>query len=358
MSLFKKAENTQAYAKVGFLGFAGAGKTYTATEFAIGLARLAKQLKLPIGEKPIFFLDTETGSDWVAPRIREAGIELMTAKTRAFADLMTAVREAEKEASALIIDSISHFWRELCDTYAKRKNRTRLEFQDWAVLKTQWGQFTDVFVNSNVHIILCGRAGYEYDFFEDADGRKQLEKTGIKMKAETEMGYEPSLLVLMERETDANDLTKVHRVAHILKDRSTRLDGKSFRNPTFDYFKPHVEFLNLGGTQLGVDTSRTSDELFTGDGDTRWQYERKQKLIALEEIEGEIVKLYPGQTAGDKRAKADLVEELFGTRSWTAVESMSLEKIQDARNRLWLKSRRHAYGAQPEAEPPQEAVNQ
>jgi hypothetical protein len=48
-------------------------------------------------------------------------------------------------------------------------------------------------------VIICGRAGYEYDYFEDDEGKKQLEKTGIKMKAETEMGFEPSLLVFRFR---------------------------------------------------------------------------------------------------------------------------------------------------------------
>ncbi len=34
MSIFHKASNTMAFAKVGILGFAGSGKTRTATEIA------------------------------------------------------------------------------------------------------------------------------------------------------------------------------------------------------------------------------------------------------------------------------------------------------------------------------------
>jgi len=37
---------------------------------------------------------------------------------------------------------------------------------------------------------------------DEESGKKNLEKTGIKMKAKGELGYEPSLLVLMEREMD------------------------------------------------------------------------------------------------------------------------------------------------------------
>src|SRR4051812_28685271 len=288
MALFKKAVSTSAYLKAGLMGFAGAGKTRTAAELAIGLVRYMRQRGLKEANRPIFFLDTETGSDYIKPRVEESGVELHSAKTRAFVDLKQAVREAETSASVLIIDSATHFWREFCESYQKKKNRTRLEFQDWAALKLEWGVFTDLYVNSACHIVLCGRAGYEYDFFEDADGKKELQKTGIKMKAEGEMGYEPSLLLLMERELNMTT-KRQFRVAHVLKDRLGVLDGKGLCSdetggPTFDMFLPHVERLNLGGAHLGVATSRTSAEMFASDGSTRWEYERKQKEIALVEV--------------------------------------------------------------------------
>ena len=100
---------TTANLKMGFYGFAGSGKTYTATNTAIGLIQHMRKLELQTSQKPIFFLDTETGSDWVAPRIEGAGIELFTAKTRAFSDLLAAVDDAEQNASLLLVDSLSHF---------------------------------------------------------------------------------------------------------------------------------------------------------------------------------------------------------------------------------------------------------
>jgi hypothetical protein len=48
---------------------------------------------------------------------------------------------------------------------------------------------------------LCGRAGYEYDHEENEDGGKDLIKIGTKMKAEGEFGFEPSLVIEMERLT-------------------------------------------------------------------------------------------------------------------------------------------------------------
>jgi AAA domain len=327
MALFKKAEVTTSFLKLGMMGFAGSGKTFTATSIAIGLHKLAKS------DKPIFFLDTETGSDWVKPRIEAAGIELFTAKTRAFRDLLQAVPDAEGDASVLLVDSLTHFWVELTDAYMRKKNRTRLQFDDWAFLKAEWRKFTDAFVNSNLHIIVCGRAGFEYDYSTDEEtGKKQLEKTGIKMKAEGEMGYEPSLLLLMERRMDMDTKTD-HHFAKVIKDRSTLLDGREFQNPTFEHFLPHVQCLNLGGRQLGVDTSRTSVGMIPADIRDNRATRRK---IALDEIQDLIVIHHPGQSAAEKKAKAELLRTHFSA-SWAEMESvMPLERLQKGYDTLHL----------------------
>jgi hypothetical protein len=333
--LFKPYENQQAYAKIGLLGFAGSGKSFSSTKIAIGAVKMFKERDLPYADKPIFFLDTETGSDWVEPMIRKEKIPIMVAKSRAFKDLLAAVDEAEKNASILIIDSISHFWKELMDAYLAKKKRERMQFQDWMPLKNQWYEFTDRYVNSFLHVIIAGRAGYEYNYFEDAEGDKQLEKTGIKMKAETEMGYEPSLLILMERHLDL-EKKKVSRIGSVLKDRSALLDGKDFKNPKFSDFKPHFDFLALGGIQLGVDTTRTSEDLFDTNGDTKYRREMKLKDICLEEIGEVIKKHYPGSTGDEKKARLAILEKHFGTPSWKRVETLKLDALEKARNDIWL----------------------
>lgn len=319
MSLFTKAEVTSSFLKMGMMGFAGSGKTFTATSVAIGIHALAAS------KKPIFFLDTETGSDWVKPRIEAAGIELFTAKTRAFRDLLEAVPEAEASSSLLLVDSLTHFWVELTDAYMRAKKRSRLQFEDWAYLKTEWRKFTDLFVNSQLHIIVCGRAGFEYDYSTDEEtGKKNLEKTGIKMKAEGEMGYEPSLLVLMEREMDMATKTN-HHYAKVLKDRSTLLDGKEFADPTFENFLPHIQCLNLGGRQMGVDTTRTSFGMIPAD--TRDNRSTQRKIV-LDEIESLLVFHHPGQAAADKKKKLELLRTHFEA-SWTEIETvMPLERLR------------------------------
>jgi hypothetical protein len=271
MALFERnspLKPNQAYLKMGIYGNAGTGKTYTGSKVAIGLAEYIKekQGKLP----PVFFIDTETGSTWAKPWFAAARIEFIPVCTRAFSDLKQAVLDAEKEQAILIIDSITHFWIELCLTFARQRKRkdNRLEFQDYGAIKPMWATFTEAYLNSKAHIILCGRAGNTYEYQEKEDGgKKELISTGTKMKAESEMGYEPSLLVEMIAEKSMERKKKLTiRKGYVVKDRSTLLDGREFINPTFKVFLPHIEILNIGGEHVGVDTARNSAALFDSSG--------------------------------------------------------------------------------------------
>jgi hypothetical protein len=319
--LLKPAENTTAKLKMGLMGFQGSGKTHTMTSVAIGLVQMMRELGLPEGQKPIAFMDTETGSDWVRPRIEAAGIKLLTAKTRAFSDLLTIIDEAEANASILLVDSATHIWREFVAAYLRAKKRSALRFDDWNYLKGEegWQRFTDRFVNSNLHFIFAGRAGYEYDFNTDEEtGKKQLEKTGIKMKAEGETGYEPNLLVLMERQMNMATKADEH-VAHVIKDRSTLLDGKEFPDPTFETFLPHIKCLNLGAKQMGVDTTRTSAASMPSPEPR--DSKALQRAVVIDELNDLLMRHGAGGTAAaEKLKRSDLLKKCFGTVSKTSIE--------------------------------------
>lgn len=354
MSLFKPVENTMAFFKAGFMGEAGSGKTHTATIVAIGLVQHLKKLGIAGSERPIFMLDTEQGSSWVKPMLDEAGIGFEAAKTRAFKDLVPAVREAEKNASVLFIDSVTHFWEELQATFMAERKRTRLEFQDWAILKREWRKFSDIFVTSQLHCILCGRLGWEYEQVEDDRGKKQIEKSGAKMQAEKGLGYEPNILVWMERNMDLH--TKVvARTATVLKDRSRRLDGKQFGNPSFATFLPHIEFMQLGGKHEAVDTERTSEDAIPDEDAPSSDLKSIRRAIVVEEIQALMLKHYPSRNAEDVKAKSALLVKYFGTTSWTEVEKlMSLTDLQANFNSMHcdLEGEPSRYGVKTPPTPP------
>jgi hypothetical protein len=340
MSLFKKANNRPTHLKAAFTGFAGSGKTHTAVNLAIGLIKHMKSKKFAGHNKPAFMFDTERGNLWISPLFDQAGIELQVAESRAYVDLKEAMNIAQEQASVFLIDSITHPWIEFTEAYQKAKNRRRgLEFQDWAYLKTEWRRnFTEPFLNSPLHIIMCGRAGHEYSHYTDEAGKKQIEKTGVKLKAEGELGFEPNLLVYMEREQDAAE-NKLYHIGHVYKDRRTdakSLDGKSFRNPTYKTFLPHIEFLDLGGAVSEVDTARSSARDIPKDASSKDRYGLMRDVV-VEEIKNLINKHHGGQSAKDKEAKLALVQEFFAP-TWTEVEQlMSLDDLRNGFDRLHRK---------------------
>jgi len=342
MSILKALDNEQGWLKAGFLGFPKSGKTYTAALLAIGVRQHLKM------KGPVCMYDTESGSNYIADMVEgRTKQKLVGIRARSFKELMqTAKACVAEKVSVLIVDSVSHPWRELCDSYLtqlndKRKNKNlpplqKLEFQHWSAVKCLWGQWSDFYLNSPMHIIICGRAGYEYDMARnDETGRKELVKTGIKMRVESEFGFEPSLLVEMSRDQvpDGNGGWKIKRKATVLGDRYGLIDGKEAEDPTFDFFLPHVAKL-AKGKHAPVDTENRTETGADTEGNTEWERERKARTILCEEAQGLIVSLYPGQSAVEKKAKVELVEQCFGTRSWTAVESMDSGKLRVALDAL------------------------
>ena len=322
MSLFKPARNESAFLKLGLMGSAGSGKTYTAACVARGVVELARERGLAYAKKPVMFLDSENGSDYVIDLFEEAGIELHAAKTKSFGDLCTAMKEAERDASFLIIDSVSAYWDEWKSSYQKAKGRSRLQFEDFAAIKTKWRDgFTDRFINSKLHVAMCGRLAFEYDYaVDDETGKKNLEKTDVKMAAEKELGYETSLYVLMERETDLKTMQMV-RNGTVLKDRFRTLDGKTFPNPNFETFSPHILKLNLGGEHHGIDLARSSEDLVPADP-RRENYGVRRKIVVdeIDAILGEAG--LGGQSAEAKTKRAALIKKHFRSTSRTEIEEL------------------------------------
>ena len=329
--LFKRAEKSAAFLKMGIYGDAGSGKTRTASEVAIGLALHLKAMGQPL--PPVLFIDTETGAHWVRPLFESKGIEFLTAQTRAFSDLKTAVADAEAMGAILIVDSITHFWEEVKDTFLKakrerlRRSYLKLEFSDYGTLKPLWGEFTTAYLNSRAHIILCGRAGGTYEYQEnDESHKKDLIQTGTKMRTEKDMGYEPSLLVEMTIEKDPADKRKkkTFRRAFIIKDRSDILDGTEVDNPEFKDFLPHIKWLNLGGVHKGFDADRNSAALFPADDREDRSFQRK---VVLEEIENLLVLHFPSTGGSDRKAKIEHLRDFFHA-PWAELDRMPLEELR------------------------------
>lgn len=339
MTIFKEAKNTSAFLKMGIMGKQGAGKTKTAGKVAIGLVKHLKKLGISYAHKPVMFFDTETGSDYLIPDFEAAGIPFMVAKTKTLADLLEGMKEAEANASVLIIDSITHPYRELIAAYLKMKNRTTLQIDDYQYLKGEcgWAQFTGRYINSKLHIIMCGRAGDDLEQYVDENGKRQLEKIGTKMKGEAETGFEPSLLVVMEllerRERDVGVRTVknfIHR-ATVVKDRWDAINGDMFEDPGFDEFLPHISRLALGGDHVGIRDTGDSQSILKIE---RRDWSPQQRRIVLGEIQDLLVLHVPGQATAEKQRKIGLVKKHFGVGWVEAEEVMSVEDLRQGYDSL------------------------
>jgi hypothetical protein len=328
MGLFQMTEMKQGFIKMGMYGDPKSGKTYTASLVALGLHKLIGS------KKPITFFDTETGSEYVLPTLfKPAGIELQSIKSRSFSDLMAATREAMEISDILIVDSVTHVWKELMDAYKRKKQIDYVEFQDWAVLKAEWAAFTDLYLNCKLHMIVCGRSQDVYGETVSERGKKEKTVVGTKMATEKNLAYEPSLLIEMEKVSEKDTGFLIPR-AWVLGDRFSQLDGKCFDKPTFETFLPHIRMLNLGGEHVGIDTERSSEALFHPDSaDSRYEYGKK-KDIAVENLHNEIDRRWSGQSVDQKNSRMDVLNALFNTASKTAIENLPLSILEKGLERL------------------------
>jgi hypothetical protein len=324
-SFFSDLSNSKPYLKIAFEGFAGSGKTYTMAQIVAGLHKR-------IGStKPIVIFDTEEAAKFLRRFFDGHGITVLHKRSRSLADLIETMRRCREGASdILMIDSITHVWENFLAAYAEKLHRKagRFQFQDWGVIKPTWkAEFSDPFVRDPYHCFFTGRAGFEYETEVDDDGKKELFKSGIKMRVEGETAYEPDLLVLMSRREDVvGQEKKVWREAMVVKDRSTLLDGKTMINPSFEDFAPAIDYI-LENPEVSAAVEASATSLFEATAEDQKAYAIRRDIL-LEKIEGEMTATWPGSSAEAKRAKIQALESAFGTKSWTEVSKLRVEQLE------------------------------
>lgn len=348
-SLLRVLEDAPGFAKISLQGPQGSGKSRTAVEIAVFLWTYFKS------KKPIAFFDTESGSDYLAAYIKNCtGLDPLRIKTRAFSQLLAVTQECIDGASDILItDSITHVWREIQASYMKRINeglryaKTRMDIQDIMRIKEEWAPWPDLFLNSPLHVLVCGREGNEWGHEENEEtGKRDLVAVGKKMKVEGEFGYEASLMISMHaeqiepmtiRNKSKHTTTKRPRtiinVATVLKDRFDELNGCRFEMPTGKDFLPFIKKLapaSHGAVNTELHTTETLPEMDGG-----YMRVKTDREILVEKIQAQLLRAYPGQTGAEKKARNDAFDQFFATRSWTEIEKrVSLSGLRDGLDRL------------------------
>jgi len=347
MSIFSEIE-APTHLKGGILGFAGSGKTTTMALIAIGLWKMLNEKSGY--DKPVLFLDTEKGSEYVKDIFDGYGVPIQGKKTRAFVTLMAALEEAIKGENILLTDSITHFWQELMGSYMKKKSLTSLTLYHIMNVKKEWQPFPELYLNSPIHSILCGRAGIKWGKEENEEtGKKELVDKGTKMKVEGDFGYEPTLLIEMEQVRQDKDITGspfINR-AWVLKDKfmSSGLQGEHFdfitkknidfsaKNETFESFLPHISRLNLGGKHSPIDLETNSQDMIESPDRSR-EFMYKQRDIYIEELKNELTLKFNSRTDEGKKQALGFLQETFNTTSMTAISGSDNFIIKEGLDKL------------------------
>ncbi len=331
-----------AHLKAGFYGLDGSGKTRTATELAIGLHKHIKS------EKGILFIDTETGSDYLGTRIEAAGIPFFQDKTRSFDEVMHDLEVAHEDAEIVIVDSVTHIWREVLSSYQTAHRKKRIDLNDWDPIKREWRRFTDFFLASPLHIILCGRMGNVWeDVYDEDTERHQAIKTGNRMAGEGETGYEPGLCVEMSKKYRRKGGT-FDIVATVTKDRfpesllngqQIKFDSSKLKKPediqreVWKQFWPHMACYTFGvNDEPRLDVTSSSVARFAPTDGQSYGTQQRRRDIAWEEIQGFFVRYCGGQAAREKQLRTEMLSAVFGTTSETRIQGLPPEKLERGRS--------------------------
>lgn len=235
---FKKAEKSQAKARILLEGATGSGKTYSALKIAYHLAP----------NKKIGVIDTE-GSP-------EAGAAALYSNEFPFDEIcitgsydpnffIEALQEAGKQGYEVVVaDSLFHYWKGkdgFLDLVDKEVDKMRARggkadpMAAWKSVDTLYRRFVDAILTSPCHFIGTLRCKMEYEKVVEG-GKTVVKKVGLKPEFREEFPYEMTVEGMLNPE---------HQLV-ILKTRCPALDNQIFNMPGEDFANILTEWLNDG----------------------------------------------------------------------------------------------------------------
>lgn len=182
---FAPAVRHEAKARVAIIGPTGAGKTWTALEWATTL-----------GDR-VAVIDTENGSASLYS-------DQFTFDTAAWwppydaTKLAAAVTHAAGAYDVVVIDSLSHFWQgeggvldvvEAAAERARGNNARSNSFAGWKTGSPVWRNLLDTLIFAPCHVIVTMRSKMDY-VQTQVDGRTRIEKVGLAPVARNDVEFE------------------------------------------------------------------------------------------------------------------------------------------------------------------------
>ncbi|EPG6063886.1 ATP-binding protein [Proteus mirabilis] len=234
---FAKAMRKKAKLRLALTGPSGSGKTYGALEIAKGL-----------GGKTAL-IDTEKGSaSLYSDRFNFDVLELDPPFTpERFIEAIGVAQEAGYDN--LIIDSITHEWSgtggclELLDVLAKSKYRGNT-WSAWSEITPRHNAFLDAILRSDLHIIATMRSKTETAQVDKGNGKKGVDKLGMKSEQRDGVEYEFTTVLDLNHET---------HTAMASKDRTGLFSNAEVTQLNELTGKKLMDWLNDGRTKAEID---------------------------------------------------------------------------------------------------------
>ncbi len=228
--VFNQATKTQSKLRLAIFGPSGSGKTYTSLRLASGIT----------GEEGrIALIDTEFGSaSKYADRFEFDVLNLLDPKV----DHMIQAIQAARQYEVLIIDSLTHAWKELL-IQVDQLARAKYKGNSWAA----WSEGTPLqnkMVHSLLgfpgHIIATMRTKTEWTINLDNNGKSSPTRVGLAPEQGKGIEYEFDMLMEISPE----------HIANVIKDRTGKYQDKIIECPGEEMGKELVEWLAEGNLPL------------------------------------------------------------------------------------------------------------
>jgi hypothetical protein len=236
--MFKPATRQQARLRLGLVGPAGSGKTYTALRVAHGLGERIALIDTEHGSASKYAGEVEDGHPF-----RFDAIDLSTMRGGFSPDNYIAAIEAAGRAGydVCVIDSLSHAWSgpggvlDIVDKAASRSNNNT--YAGWRTGTPAHNRLIDAILASPCHVVATMRSKAEYVIEKD-------ERTG--KNAPRKIGTQPIQREGMDFEFDVvGDLDQDHKLV-ITKTRCSALDGAVITKPGADLARALRDWLGQG----------------------------------------------------------------------------------------------------------------
>jgi hypothetical protein len=227
---FNRAERSQLWLRLAIMGPSGSGKTFTALRIAKGIAER-------IGGLPPAVIDTEGRSASKYADRFTFDVENLDEKN--IDNYLSSMNECIGAGyKVLVIDSLSHAWKELLeevDRIAKRGYNGNT-WSAWSEGTPKQNKLINSIINFPGHIIVTMRSKTEWVLEENSKGRLAPVKKGMAAEQGKNIEYEFDLLM---------ELNQNHW-AMITKDRTGQFQDQDIEKPGEEFGHALYDWLSAG----------------------------------------------------------------------------------------------------------------